>query len=142
VIICCFQVKGVAHRRVATRLALRTTSKRLNMVSPMQGAKRRNMGFRIVGVSLQSGLEEGEPQIGCRKRFQTSAQPMFALFEAGIQVICTILAPRFGCASRGANHVAPLRGAGVPNSTYCPGIITLCSMIGAYLANRVAPNST
>ena len=37
---------------------------------------------------------------------------MFALFEAGIQVNCNISTPRFGCASRGANHVAPLRGAG------------------------------
>jgi hypothetical protein len=42
------------------------------------------MEFRSGGFSLQSGLEEGEPQIGCRKRFQTSAQPMFALFEVGI----------------------------------------------------------
>jgi hypothetical protein len=30
------------------------------MVSPMQGAKRRSMGFKIGGISLQSGLEEGE----------------------------------------------------------------------------------
>ena len=37
------------------------------MVSPMQGVKRRSMGFRIGGVSLQSGLEEGEPQIGYRE---------------------------------------------------------------------------
>ena len=30
------------------------------MVSPMQGAKRRSMGFRFGVFSLQSGLEEGE----------------------------------------------------------------------------------
>jgi hypothetical protein len=30
------------------------------MVSPMQGAQRRSMGFRSGGVSLKSGLEEGE----------------------------------------------------------------------------------
>ena len=37
---------------------------------------------------------------------------MFALSEAGIQIIRSYLTPRFGCASRGANRVAPLRGAG------------------------------
>ena len=36
---------------------------------------------------------------------------MFALFEAGLQVVRTRLTPRFGYASRGANRVAPLRGA-------------------------------
>jgi hypothetical protein len=30
------------------------------MVSPMQGAQRRSMGFTMGGVSLRSGLEEGE----------------------------------------------------------------------------------
>jgi hypothetical protein len=45
---------------------------------------------------------------------------MFALFEAGCQVVRTRHTPRFGFASRGANHVAPLRGADV-------------------LANRVVP---
>ena len=36
---------------------------------------------------------------------------MFALFEAGLQVVRLHLTPRFGFASRGANRVAPLRGA-------------------------------
>jgi hypothetical protein len=36
---------------------------------------------------------------------------MFALFEAGIQVNRSYPTPRFGYASRGANRVAPLRGA-------------------------------
>ena len=45
---------------VATWVIPGTTSERLNMVSPMQGAKRRSMGFRSGGVSLKSGLEEGE----------------------------------------------------------------------------------
>jgi hypothetical protein len=44
-------------------------------------------------------------------RGDTFLMAMFALFEAGSQVICTIPTPRFGYASRGANHVAPLRGA-------------------------------
>ena len=35
---------------------------------------------------------------------------MFALFEAGNQVVFTMSTPRFGSASRGANHVSPLRG--------------------------------
>ena len=35
---------------------------------------------------------------------------MFALFEAGSQVIFIVSPPRFGFASRGANHVSPLRG--------------------------------
>jgi hypothetical protein len=35
---------------------------------------------------------------------------MFALFEAGIQVARLQATPRFGCASRGANHIGPLRG--------------------------------
>ena len=35
---------------------------------------------------------------------------MFALFEAGFQVIRPFTTPRFGCASRGANIVQPLRG--------------------------------
>ena len=35
---------------------------------------------------------------------------MFALFEAGNQVVFTMSTPRFGFASRGANHVSPLRG--------------------------------
>jgi len=36
---------------------------------------------------------------------------MFALFEAGSQVVGACPTPRFGYASRGANRVAPLRGA-------------------------------
>ena len=36
---------------------------------------------------------------------------MFALSEAGFQVMRLRPTPRFGYASRGANHVAPLRGA-------------------------------
>jgi hypothetical protein len=35
---------------------------------------------------------------------------MFALSEAGIQVVRLLPTPRFGCASRGVNHIGPLRG--------------------------------
>ena len=54
---------------------------------------------------------------------------MFALFEAGFQVVRTIPTPRFGFASRGANHVAPLRGAGGPGSP-CGSYIITIYMIG------------
>jgi hypothetical protein len=48
----------------------------------------------------------------------------FALFEAEFQVICTILTPRFSCASRGANHVAPLRGADGHKDRPCTQTLT------------------
>ena len=51
----------------------------------------------------------------------TVIDTMFALFEAGSQVVGACPSPRFGYASRGANRVAPLRGAASPG------------------ANRVAP---
>lgn len=57
---------------------------------------------------------------------------MFALFEAGIQVIRLHPTPRFGYASRGANHVAPLRGAYVVVYT----INTRHPSPNTYLASR------
>ena len=73
------------------------------MISPGQGAQRRNRGFNIGRFNLTCRPRRGRTLAGCWFY-------RFALFEAGIQVICTIPTPRFGCASRGANHVCPLRG--------------------------------
>ena len=65
------------------------TSERCYMVSPMQGAERRSMGFRSSVVPLQSGLEEGE------QGYIPVTLTMFALFEAGIQDIRSIRNPTF-----------------------------------------------
>ena len=51
---------------------------------------------------------------------------MFALFEAGNQVVFTMSTPRFGSASRGANHVSPLRGG-------CAVGLTMFALIARHL---------
>ncbi len=66
---------------------------------------------------------------------------MFALFEAGIQFNRSYPTPRFGYASRGANHVAPLRGAGGPSPTCGSYIITICLLIGYINKKGDAPLS-
>ena len=57
---------------------------------------------------------------------------MFALFEAGLQRNRTGLKPHAASlrSLHGANHVAPLRGAGGPNSLNGSFIIPICSLAG------------